>query len=82
MLLTELARLNREMTPLAMRIMEGSASVTEQQKYANRMIAIGEQLRQRAEKAKGTFIDGEVLENDPLALPGLTIEPHRSREHH
>jgi hypothetical protein len=45
-LLTELARLNREMAPLAMRIMEGSASVTEQQKYANRMISIGEQLRQ------------------------------------
>ena len=46
-LLTELARINREMAPLAMRIMEGSASLAEQRNYAERLIAIGERLRRR-----------------------------------
>ncbi|MCA1706772.1 MAG: hypothetical protein LC808_27330, partial [Actinobacteria bacterium] len=33
-LLTELSRLNRDIAPLAMRMMEGSASAAEQQHYA------------------------------------------------
>jgi hypothetical protein len=35
-LLTELARLNREMASFALRIMDGNASATEQQNYARR----------------------------------------------
>lgn len=80
-LLTELARLNRDMAPLAMRIMEGSAGSIEQQKYAQRLIAVGEQLKQRAEEAKGTAVEGEFFGNDSLTLPELTIEPHRIGEH-
>jgi hypothetical protein len=37
-LLAELARLNREMAPLAMRIMDASASTDEQARYAQRLI--------------------------------------------
>lgn len=76
-LLTELARLNREMAPLAMRIMEGSASNAEQQNYAERLIAIGERLRRRADRAVKTVIEGEILASGPLAFPGLTVEPYR-----
>jgi hypothetical protein len=47
-LLTELARLNRELAPLAMRIMEHAASAAEQADYAQRLIAAGERLRRRA----------------------------------
>jgi len=40
-LLTELARLNRDMPTLALRIMEGGASAREQAHYAERLIAAG-----------------------------------------
>jgi hypothetical protein len=62
-LLAELARLNRELAPLAMRMMEGSASITEQQPYAERLIAVGERLRQRASEPVEVVIEGEVLPN-------------------
>lgn len=48
-LLAELAQLNTAIAPMAMRIMDGSASVTEQQDYAQRLIAAGERLRRRAD---------------------------------
>ena len=76
-LLAELARLNREMTPLALRIMEGSASITEQQDYAQRLIAVGERLRRRANEPAEVVIDGEVLTNEPLTLPAHTVESPR-----
>ncbi len=76
-LLTELARLNREMAPLALRMMEGSASTTDQQTYAERLIAAGERLKQRAAATTGTVIEGEILTDRPLTLPGFTVEPHR-----
>jgi len=41
-LLAELARLNRDLAPLAMKIIDGSASTSEQQDYARRLIATGE----------------------------------------
>ncbi|MGH3777559.1 MAG: hypothetical protein ACRDRR_17830 [Pseudonocardiaceae bacterium] len=75
-LLTELARLNRELAPLAMRMMEGSASTTEQQTHAERLIAIGERLKRRVEGTKETVIEGEVLTSGALALPVYTVEPH------
>lgn len=75
-LLTELARLNTAMAPLAMRMMEGCASASEQQDYAQRLIAAGERLRRRADETAGTVIEGEVLANGPLNLPAHTVEPH------
>jgi hypothetical protein len=79
-LLTELARLNREMAPLALRMMEGSASVAEQQRYARRLADAGERLRRRAEETSRLVVAGEVLVEDPLVLPADTAEPDRHRE--
>jgi hypothetical protein len=76
-LLAELARLNREMTPLALRIMEGSASSDEQRDYAMRLIAAGERLRRRASESASVVIDGEIVTNGPLTLPELTAGSHR-----
>ncbi len=74
-LLTALARINRELAPLALRMMDGSASVTEQQTYAERLIAAGEQLQRRAHGTGGPVIEGEVLTSGALALPVHTVEP-------
>lgn len=76
-LLTELARVNREMAPLAMRIMEGSADAAEQQHYGQRLIAAGQQLCRRADETSRFVIAGEVVVEEPLALPANTVESHR-----
>ncbi|MGH3854510.1 MAG: hypothetical protein ACRDR6_13645 [Pseudonocardiaceae bacterium] len=73
-LLTELARLNSDMAPLAMRIMDDSASTAEQAHYAHRLIAAGERLQCRADESAGTVIEGKVLANGLLILPELTVE--------
>ncbi|HEY2766400.1 MAG TPA: hypothetical protein VGJ13_20670 [Pseudonocardiaceae bacterium] len=73
-LLAELARLNGDMAPLAMRIMEGSASAAEQQHYAQRLIAVGRRLQHRAEQAGLVVIDGEAAAVEPTALPAHTVE--------
>lgn len=74
-LLTELARVNREIAPLAMRIMEGSAGAAEQQHYGQRLIAAGERLCRRADEASRFVIAGEVVVEDQLDLPVNTVEP-------
>lgn len=71
-LLAELAQINTAMAPLAMRIMDNSASAAEQVHYARRLIAAGERLRRRANEAIGTVIEGEVL-----SIPAHTVEPRR-----
>lgn len=74
-MLAELARLNTAMAPLAMRIMEGSASVVEQQNYAHGLIAAGERLWRRAEGTDRAIIDGEVVVDISISLPEQTVEP-------
>lgn len=74
-LLAELARLNSDMAPLALRIMEGSASAAEQQHYARRLIAAGERLGRRAQETGRFVIAGEVLAEKSLTLPASTVEP-------
>lgn len=74
-LLAELARLNTAMTPLAMRIMDDSASAAEQQSYAQRLIAAGERLQRRADETPGIIIEGDVLVSGPVARPAHTVEP-------
>ncbi len=76
-LLAELAQINTDTVPLAMRIMDDSASAAEQRHYAQRLIAAGQRLQRRANAAAGTVIAGEVLANGPLTLPTCTVEPHR-----
>ncbi|MGH3870334.1 MAG: hypothetical protein ACRDSR_02260 [Pseudonocardiaceae bacterium] len=71
-LLTELARVNRDMASLALRIMDESASVAEQQHYAQRLIAAGEQLQSRANRTGSAVIEGEVV-NGLIAFPRYTV---------
>lgn len=59
-LLAELARLNGDMTPLALRVMDGSASAAEQQHYAQRLITAGQRLQRRAEQTTGIVVEGEI----------------------
>lgn len=75
-LLAELARLNTAMASLALRIMDGSASVVEQQDYAQSLIATGERLQRRADGIDGAIIDGEVVVDISIALPPHTLEPN------
>jgi hypothetical protein len=65
------------MAPLAMRIMDGSASTNEQQDYAQRLITAGKRLQTRANKTNDVVIEGRVLESVPLTLPAHTAEPYR-----
>lgn len=58
-LLAELARLNTDMAPFAMRVMDGSASANEQAHYAQRLIAAGEGLQRRADGIGVAVIEGE-----------------------
>jgi hypothetical protein len=76
-LLAGLARLNWELAALAMRMMEGSASVSEQWDYARRLIAAGEWLWRRAGEPVGVVIDGEVLPEGSLTFSGLIGESCR-----
>lgn len=73
-LLAELARLNGDMAPLGLRIMEGSASVVEQQQYAQRLITAGERLRRRADEMNHPVIEGEVLVDVSLVFPAHAVE--------
>lgn len=73
-LLAEMTRINSDMAPFAMRIMDGSASAVEQQHYGQRLIAVGERLRWRADGIGATVIDGEVLANGNPALPARTTK--------
>jgi hypothetical protein len=73
-LLAELARLNGDMAPLALRIMEGSAGAAEQRHYAKRLIAAGERLQRRADGMGGAVIDGEVVAGASIALPARAVE--------
>lgn len=75
-LLAELARLNRAMAPLAMCIMEGTATAAEQLDYARRLVAAGERLQRRADATSGAVVDGEVLITGPLTLPLRNVEPY------
>ena len=75
-LLTELARLNTAMAPLALRIMDGSAGTAEQTHYAQRLIAAGERLQRRADALHQVVVEGEVLTTGSFDLPASTIEPH------
>ena len=68
-LLAELARLNTDVVPLAMRMMESSATVQEQQIFAQRLIATGQRLHRRAENSEPVIIDGEVVVADARGLP-------------
>lgn len=56
-LLAELTRLNSDVVPLAMRMMENSVTADEQHAFAERLIAMARQLQTRA---SGVVIEGDV----------------------
>ena len=60
LLLAELARLNTDVAPLAMRIMDQSATAEEQYVFAERLAAMARWLQSRAAHA-GAVIDGEIV---------------------
>ena len=66
-LLAELARLNTALAPLALRIIDGSATSDEQQDYARRLIAAGKRLQQRVDSTDQVIIEGEVI--NPIDPP-------------
>lgn len=80
-LLAELTRLKRDTAFLSMCIMDGSASAAEQREYAGRLVAASERVRKRADGmsgiigAAGTVVNGEVLADIWLVLPGQSVEP-------
>lgn len=74
-LLGELARLNSAMASLALRMMDGSASAGEQESFGQRLIAAGEQLKQRASETTGAVVEGEVVTGGLLVFPGHSVEP-------
>ncbi len=51
LLLAELGRLNTDVMPLAMRIMDDSATVEEHYAFAERLVAMARQLQARAAQA-------------------------------
>jgi NADH:ubiquinone oxidoreductase subunit D len=61
LLLAELARLNRDVTPLAMRIMDHSATSEEHYAFADRLTAMARRLQTRGAHVSMT-VDG-VVEN-------------------
>lgn len=78
-LLAELARINTAMAPLAMRIMDGSASTAELAHYADRLINAGNWLQRRADKTAESVIEGEVVAEGTPALAVYTAEPYREQ---
>lgn len=58
-LLAELARVNSAVAPLAIRVMDDSATAEEQHEMANRLIDLGQRLSERA-KHSGRVIEGHV----------------------
>lgn len=59
LLLVELRRLNTEVVPLAMRIMDESATAEEHYVFAKRLEAMARRLQTRAKHAR-LVLDGEV----------------------
>jgi hypothetical protein len=73
-LLAGLARLNSDMAPLAMKMMDGSAMTDERYSFSRRLMALGERLGRRANATGEIVVDGEVSDSRSITLPTYTIE--------
>jgi hypothetical protein len=69
LLLIELSRLNTDVVPLAMRIMEDSATAEEHYAFAQRLAAMAQRLQARGTQV-GVVIDGEVMITTEQNFPG------------
>ncbi|MGH3981011.1 MAG: hypothetical protein ACRDRZ_18780 [Pseudonocardiaceae bacterium] len=72
-LLAELARVNSDAAPLAMRVMDESATADEQYGFAERLIQVGVRFKRRAEQQSITVIQGEVV-------PGVDVRAEARTE--
>jgi hypothetical protein len=79
-LLVELARVNTDVVPLAMHIMEESATAAEQYEFAERLIVLGQRLHRRVDEAHQIVIDGTALVPQSVAL--LANDDAGTREIH
>lgn len=71
LLLAELGRLNTDVVPLAMRIMDDSATAEEHYAFAQRLTAMAARLQARGTQV-GVVIDGEVtITTDQNVLDGV-----------
>ncbi|MGH3752616.1 MAG: hypothetical protein ACRDRP_07960 [Pseudonocardiaceae bacterium] len=59
-LLADLARLNSDVVPLAMKIMDDSATAEEQRTFAGRLLELGTRLDRRARQS-GLVIDCDIV---------------------
>lgn len=62
-LLAELARLNSDVTPFAMRIIEDNITAAEQHEFANRLVRLGRLFHERA-TGTALVIEGDGLTTD------------------
>jgi hypothetical protein len=60
-LLAELASVNTDVVPLAMRIIDECATAEEQHKFAERLAALAQRLDRRAVETQRVVIEGTVL---------------------
>lgn len=68
-------REDRELPSLALKIMDGSATASEQWHYGQRLIAAGQRLQRWAEGTGGAVIEGDVVGENLTAPPRSTVEP-------
>ncbi|MGH3843518.1 MAG: hypothetical protein ACRDS0_19045 [Pseudonocardiaceae bacterium] len=77
MLLVDLGRLNTAVVPLAMRIMDESATAEEHYAFAERLEAMARRLQARAMRV-GQVIDGEfAIASDGQENAGVGTVPYR-----
>lgn len=71
-LLADLARVNSDVAPLAMRIMDGSATPEEQRELAGRLVEVGQRLRERVDRTERVVeeqVAVEIARPRPSRLP-------------
>lgn len=73
-LLAELARLNSDVVPLAMRITGETVTADEQHAFAQRLVAMARQLRARARaRASEIIIEGDVAAISDYPIQNLEL---------
>ncbi len=76
LLLAELGRLNTDVVPLAMRIIDESATVDEHFAFAKRLAAMAQRLQARAVRMS-LVIDGEVVINADQNIAACADKIHQ-----
>ncbi|MGH3794593.1 MAG: hypothetical protein ACRDSP_06855 [Pseudonocardiaceae bacterium] len=75
LLLADLGQLNTDVAPLALRIMDQSATAEEQYAFADRLAAMALRLQERGARV-GLVVDGDVV---PTANGDVSPVQHQGR---